>query len=182
MLPIPIKFLDEDLPVPTKAPTVGEHTDAVLRTVLGWDETQIAALATRVPSGPKAADRRDPQVSAGPRSRKSPVGTPGPGGYPRRSLTGAAGGPSTPCGGRRPGPAPQNTRDSAPAKPRQPRNPRITPGGLPLPHWPHARDRFVTQSHRTRRPRRRAPTGPTRPAAWIPLPGAAPPSPTCANG
>ena len=35
MLPIPIKFLDEELPVPTKAPTVGEHTEAVLRTVLG---------------------------------------------------------------------------------------------------------------------------------------------------
>ncbi len=42
MLPIPIKFLDEELPVPAKAPTVGEHTEAVLRSVLGWDETQIA--------------------------------------------------------------------------------------------------------------------------------------------
>jgi crotonobetainyl-CoA:carnitine CoA-transferase CaiB-like acyl-CoA transferase len=42
MLPIPIKFLDEELPVPTKAPTVGEHTEAVLRTVLGWDDAQIA--------------------------------------------------------------------------------------------------------------------------------------------
>ena len=58
MLPIPIKFLDEELPVPTKAPTVGEHTEAVLRTVLGWDETQIArALGRRARSAPRAAER-----------------------------------------------------------------------------------------------------------------------------
>ena len=33
MLPTPIKFVDEELPVPTKAPTVGEHTEQVLREV-----------------------------------------------------------------------------------------------------------------------------------------------------
>jgi crotonobetainyl-CoA:carnitine CoA-transferase CaiB-like acyl-CoA transferase len=43
MLPTPIKFVDETLPMPTKAPTVGQHTEQVLRDVLGWDETQIAA-------------------------------------------------------------------------------------------------------------------------------------------
>jgi crotonobetainyl-CoA:carnitine CoA-transferase CaiB-like acyl-CoA transferase len=43
MLPTPIKFVDEQLPMPTKAPTVGQHTEQVLRDVLGWDETQIAA-------------------------------------------------------------------------------------------------------------------------------------------
>ena len=32
MLPTPIKFIDEELPIPTKAPTVGEHTEDVLRT------------------------------------------------------------------------------------------------------------------------------------------------------
>jgi crotonobetainyl-CoA:carnitine CoA-transferase CaiB-like acyl-CoA transferase len=43
MLPTPIKFVDEDLPVPSKAPTVGQHTEHVLRTVLGWSDAQIAA-------------------------------------------------------------------------------------------------------------------------------------------
>jgi len=43
MLPIPVKFVGEDLPVPTMAPTVGEHTEAVLRGVLGWSDEQIAA-------------------------------------------------------------------------------------------------------------------------------------------
>ena len=31
MLPTPIKFVDEKLPMPTKAPTVGQHTEQVLR-------------------------------------------------------------------------------------------------------------------------------------------------------
>ena len=43
MLPTPIKFVGEELPVPTMAPTVGQHTEAVLRDVLGWDETRIAS-------------------------------------------------------------------------------------------------------------------------------------------
>jgi crotonobetainyl-CoA:carnitine CoA-transferase CaiB-like acyl-CoA transferase len=41
-LPTPLKFVDEELPVPTHAPTVGQHTDDVLRDVLGWDDTRIA--------------------------------------------------------------------------------------------------------------------------------------------
>jgi crotonobetainyl-CoA:carnitine CoA-transferase CaiB-like acyl-CoA transferase len=41
MLPTPIKFVGEQLPVPAKAPTVGEHTEHVLRTVLGWTDDQI---------------------------------------------------------------------------------------------------------------------------------------------
>ena len=32
MLPTPIKFVDEELPKPSMAPTVGEHTEDVLRT------------------------------------------------------------------------------------------------------------------------------------------------------
>jgi crotonobetainyl-CoA:carnitine CoA-transferase CaiB-like acyl-CoA transferase len=42
MLPTPIKFVDETLPLPTKAPTVGQHTDEILREVVGWDDDQIA--------------------------------------------------------------------------------------------------------------------------------------------
>ncbi len=41
MLPTPIKFVGEEMPVPPKAPTVGEHTEHVLRTVLGWTDDQI---------------------------------------------------------------------------------------------------------------------------------------------
>jgi crotonobetainyl-CoA:carnitine CoA-transferase CaiB-like acyl-CoA transferase len=43
-LPSPIKLLDEDLPVPAKAPTVGQHTDDVLRDVLDYDDAHVAAL------------------------------------------------------------------------------------------------------------------------------------------
>ena len=43
-VPSPIKVLDEEHPLPTKAPTVGEHTEAVLREVLGYDDERIAAL------------------------------------------------------------------------------------------------------------------------------------------
>jgi crotonobetainyl-CoA:carnitine CoA-transferase CaiB-like acyl-CoA transferase len=42
-LPVPLKLVDGTLPLPTKAPTVGEHTDDVLRDVLGWDDAEIAA-------------------------------------------------------------------------------------------------------------------------------------------
>jgi crotonobetainyl-CoA:carnitine CoA-transferase CaiB-like acyl-CoA transferase len=43
-LPSPIKFLDGQLPVPTHAPTVGEHTDEVLRDLLGYGDDRIDAL------------------------------------------------------------------------------------------------------------------------------------------
>jgi crotonobetainyl-CoA:carnitine CoA-transferase CaiB-like acyl-CoA transferase len=44
MLPFPVKFLDEQLPAPAMAPTVGEHTEEVLRRVLGYDDEKLAAL------------------------------------------------------------------------------------------------------------------------------------------
>jgi crotonobetainyl-CoA:carnitine CoA-transferase CaiB-like acyl-CoA transferase len=40
----PIKFLDRELPAPSKAPQVGEHTDEVLRDVLGYDSSRIDSL------------------------------------------------------------------------------------------------------------------------------------------
>ena len=42
--PFPVKFRGEELPEPTPAPSVGQHTDEVLREVLGYDEARIRAL------------------------------------------------------------------------------------------------------------------------------------------
>jgi crotonobetainyl-CoA:carnitine CoA-transferase CaiB-like acyl-CoA transferase len=43
-LPSPLKFADAPVPVPTKAPTVGQHTDEILAEVLGYDADRVAAL------------------------------------------------------------------------------------------------------------------------------------------
>jgi crotonobetainyl-CoA:carnitine CoA-transferase CaiB-like acyl-CoA transferase len=43
-LPNPIKVVGGELPRPSHAPSVGEHTDAVLREVAGYDDERIAAL------------------------------------------------------------------------------------------------------------------------------------------
>ena len=44
MLPTPIKLIGEELPPPSKAPTAGQHTDEILRDVLGYDADRIAQL------------------------------------------------------------------------------------------------------------------------------------------
>jgi len=44
LMPPPIRMIDEELPVPRKAPTVGQDSDAVLADVLGYDAAKIAAL------------------------------------------------------------------------------------------------------------------------------------------
>lgn len=44
MLPSPIKLVGEKLPIPTHAPTVGEHSEQVLRETLGYSDEQIAVL------------------------------------------------------------------------------------------------------------------------------------------
>ena len=44
MLPFPVKFLGEELPTPGMAPTAGEHSEEVLREVLGYDDEKIAEL------------------------------------------------------------------------------------------------------------------------------------------
>ncbi len=45
MLTFPAHFADEELPTPSRAPEVGEHTSAVL-VDLGYDEDRLAALKT----------------------------------------------------------------------------------------------------------------------------------------
>ena len=44
MLPFPVKLGDGDLPRPAWAPTPGQHTDEVLRSVCGYDEARIEVL------------------------------------------------------------------------------------------------------------------------------------------
>ena len=44
MLPFPVKFVEEELPVPATAPRVGEHTDEVLAEVLRYSAAEIAKL------------------------------------------------------------------------------------------------------------------------------------------
>ena len=43
-VPSPIKVVGEEHPLPTKAPDAGQHTDDVLREVLGYDDERIARL------------------------------------------------------------------------------------------------------------------------------------------
>ena len=44
MLPFPVRFVDEELAPPARAPSVGEHSEEVLREWLGCDAGRIAAL------------------------------------------------------------------------------------------------------------------------------------------
>jgi crotonobetainyl-CoA:carnitine CoA-transferase CaiB-like acyl-CoA transferase len=44
MLSFPVKFQGETLLDPERAPTVGEHSNVVLREVLGYSEEKIQAL------------------------------------------------------------------------------------------------------------------------------------------
>ncbi len=44
LMPLPVKVVGDDLPVPAPAPTLGEHTDEVLSGVLGYDAERVAAL------------------------------------------------------------------------------------------------------------------------------------------
>jgi crotonobetainyl-CoA:carnitine CoA-transferase CaiB-like acyl-CoA transferase len=43
-LPFPVRWVDEELPVPVKAPTVGEHTYEVLRAACDYEDIEIAEL------------------------------------------------------------------------------------------------------------------------------------------
>ncbi len=44
MLPIPIKLVGGELPEPGRAPDTGQHSEEVLRELLGYDEGRIAEL------------------------------------------------------------------------------------------------------------------------------------------
>ena len=46
MLGSPFKFTDYTLTEPKPPPRLGQHTDAVLRELLGFDDTAIAELRT----------------------------------------------------------------------------------------------------------------------------------------
>ncbi|MGQ0802827.1 MAG: CaiB/BaiF CoA transferase family protein [Actinomycetota bacterium] len=43
-MPLPVRVAGEELPEPTRAPKVGEHTDEVLANVLGYEPDRIEAL------------------------------------------------------------------------------------------------------------------------------------------
>jgi crotonobetainyl-CoA:carnitine CoA-transferase CaiB-like acyl-CoA transferase len=43
-LMFPLNIDGEEAPIPTKAPGIGEHTDAVLQRVLGYESQRLAAL------------------------------------------------------------------------------------------------------------------------------------------
>jgi crotonobetainyl-CoA:carnitine CoA-transferase CaiB-like acyl-CoA transferase len=43
-VPSPIKLIGEELPLPSRAPTAGQHSDAILAEVLGYDADRIAQL------------------------------------------------------------------------------------------------------------------------------------------
>ncbi len=58
-LPTPLKFVDEVLPFPEHAPTVGQHTDEVVRDVLGWDDARIAESRARGGLGGVAGEAED---------------------------------------------------------------------------------------------------------------------------
>jgi len=44
MLPFPVKIVGEELAWPRRAPTLGQHTDEILRDRLGYDDARIASL------------------------------------------------------------------------------------------------------------------------------------------
>jgi crotonobetainyl-CoA:carnitine CoA-transferase CaiB-like acyl-CoA transferase len=44
MLGYPVKFDGGDLPAPSKAPAVGQHTDEVLERFAGYDAAKIKSL------------------------------------------------------------------------------------------------------------------------------------------
>ncbi|MGH9138710.1 MAG: CaiB/BaiF CoA transferase family protein [Acidimicrobiales bacterium] len=52
-LPFPVKFLEGELATPTRAPATGEHTDAVLHDVLGYDNATIATKRAAGAFGPR---------------------------------------------------------------------------------------------------------------------------------
>ena len=52
----PLHFVGEKLPPPAKAPTAGQHTEDVLRTVLGYDDAQVAEARKSIAFGPDESE------------------------------------------------------------------------------------------------------------------------------
>ena len=52
--------LSAQLPAPTRAPFLGEHTDAILRDVLGYSDERTAALRDAGAFGVQVADPAPP--------------------------------------------------------------------------------------------------------------------------
>ena len=52
----PLHFVGEKLPPPAKAPTAGQHTEDVLRTVLGYDDAQVAEARKSGAFGPDESE------------------------------------------------------------------------------------------------------------------------------
>ena len=44
MLPFPVKISETELPMPTRAPNLGQDTDAILSRVAGYDPARIKSL------------------------------------------------------------------------------------------------------------------------------------------
>jgi crotonobetainyl-CoA:carnitine CoA-transferase CaiB-like acyl-CoA transferase len=53
MISFPVHFIDEELPVPDKAPTPGQHRDEILKRCLHYDENRISELEEKGVFGSK---------------------------------------------------------------------------------------------------------------------------------
>jgi crotonobetainyl-CoA:carnitine CoA-transferase CaiB-like acyl-CoA transferase len=53
MMSYPVHFVGEELPVPTKAPTPGQHRDEILKRVLHMDDAKIAEMESKGAFGKK---------------------------------------------------------------------------------------------------------------------------------
>jgi crotonobetainyl-CoA:carnitine CoA-transferase CaiB-like acyl-CoA transferase len=53
MISWPVHFVGEELPVPTKAPTPGQHRDEILKRVLKYNDAKISEMEKKGAFGKK---------------------------------------------------------------------------------------------------------------------------------